>query len=359
MKLLFFIHAIKGGGAERVASLLANRFVDDGYDIVLATNTQIPFSFDINPSIKLRNIVEGCPPKDSVINKVKYYFISKSNYRRIAKIEKPDITISFNVDMNCDVVLSLLGVKTPIICCEHTNLSRRLTKRTMIRRKLIYPLASCVTVLTHYDYKKFRTKMKSLVRMPNPCITEDFKEQERNNVVLAAGRINQWKIKGFDLLISSWSQLCNQHPDWKLCIAGSSDDENMASLQSIIDKNGAKNIEFLGFRNDLDKLMQSSKVFCLSSRTEGLPMVLIEAMQYGCCCVAFDCMTGPREIIKDGVSGLLAKDKDVESLTQCLGAVMENDEYREKLANNTSQSINKYSIDAVIRRWKILFDKLS
>ena len=118
------------------------------------------------------------------------------------------------------------------------------------------------------------------------------------------------------------------------------------------------NYEFLGFRSDINDLMLSSAVFCLSSRFEGLPMVLIEAMNSGCCCVSFDCFTGPSEIIRNGKNGVLVESQNVIEMAGALRQVMNNETLRHHFSEMAPQSVKQYSSERVLRRWKILFDKI-
>ena len=154
------------------------------------------------------------------------------------------------------------------------------------------------------------------------------------------------------------SKLCSDFPDWKLQIVGNSDKDASVFLKKMAIENNCQNYEFVGFRKDVDRLMQQSEIFCLSSRTEGLPMALIEAMNAGCCCVSFDVVTGPREIIVANKSGLLAKNQDNEDFVEKLRQVMSDETLRHHLAANAPSSVVKFSTKRIIHRWYILFDKI-
>lgn len=354
MKVLFYIHAISGGGAERVLVTVANKLSEDGKHIVLATDTNYPSVYTLNTCIKQVNLYKGVTT-GTKIGSIQL----RKNIRDIAKTEKPDIIVGFLSALGCMVVFSTLGLGIPVIVCEHTNVSRFLGHALNIKRKLLYPLADCVTVLTRYDYSLWRKKLSNVVYLPNPVsIVKEDQTKERRKVIFAAGRVNQWKIKGFDNLIRCWSKLCHDFPDWSLQIAGDGDDKSLSYLRSIIDETHCKNVEFLGFRKDVKDLMQTSEIFCLSSRVEGLPMALIEAMNAGCCCVSFDVKTGPKEIIVNGKSGLIAEDQNIDDLTAKLRSVMQDEDLRHRLAANAPSSVEKYSTKRVIQRWNIMFNKI-
>lgn len=354
MKILFYIHAISGGGAERVLVTVANHLAAEGKEIVLATDTSYPCAYSLSEDIKLVNMYEGATmgSKSGSIQ-------LRKNIRKIAKSENPDIIVGFLSALGCMVTFSTLGLGIPVIVCEHTNVSRFLGHALNIKRKLLYPLANCVTVLTRYDYALWRKKVSNVVYLPNPVpLVKENLSQNRRKVVFAAGRVNQWEIKGFDNLIKCWSVLCHEFPDWTLQIAGDGDEKSLSYLNGLIEDTGATNVEFLGFRKDVKDLMQTSEIFCLSSRVEGLPMALIEAMNAGCCCVSFDVKTGPREIIVNGKSGLIAEDQNNADLTDKLRMVMKDDVLRRTYASNAPSSVEKYSTERVLQRWNILFNKI-
>lgn len=359
MKLLFYIHGITGGGGERVLATLANEFAKRSESVGIATDTDTPFAYKIDSRIVLHDLYEGTNDNSTHISKIYNSILIRKNIRRIAKQEKPDVIVAFMSALGCSVIASTLGLGIPVVVSEHTNVSRKLGRLLDIKRRLFYPLANAVTILTRYDKKLWKNKYDNVVYMPNPVsLKENKRALDRDKTVLAVGRVNQWKIKGFDNLLRCWAKLCHLHPNWKLKIAGDADTNALEFLNTLANELGCCNYEFLGFRKDVYELMQRSEVFCLSSRVEGLPMALIEAMNAGCCCVSFDVVTGPREIIRHGFSGLNAKNQDNEDLTEYLDRVMSDDVLRKSLASNAPQSIMKYSTDRIINRWYILFNKI-
>lgn len=359
MRILFYCHEITGGGAERVTSILVNEFNRRGETVYLATNLSRPFAFQIDSEVKLEDLNKNCTLSSGYLNRIKYFIRYRYNIRNIANKVKPDVIIAIMAPMGCMVTVSTLGLNIPVIICEHTNVSRFISRFYNFRRRLCYPLASCVTVLTRYDMAIWRKTHKNVVYMPNPVSLIKYENNgNKEKTVLAAGRVSCWYIKGFDNLIRSWSHLWHEFPDWKLKIAGLYDQESKNYLDAIIKETKSENVEYLGFREDIDKLMLQSEIFCLSSRVEGLPMVLIEAMNAGCCCVSFDVITGPREIIKNNKSGLLANNQDVVDLEEKLRLVMGNEELRKNYSENAPDSVKRYSTERIINRWYILFDRL-
>lgn len=361
MKLLFYIHSLKGGGAERVLCTLANRFAEIGYEVYIATDISRECAYELHDSIKLIDLLTIVNTKTSLIERTSRCIKRLHNIRRIAKGIRPDIAISFIHKTNVEVILALIGTGIPLICSEHICVAKPQGKYFERIRKIVYPLASAITVLTRNDYRLWTPSLRNVVYMPNPVeiVKSVDNSHPRRKVILAAGRLNGWRHKGFDNLIRIWKNLCHEFPDWSLHIAGNGNKESLDYLQSLIEENNCSNTEFLGFRSDIGDLMKNSEIFVLSSRIEGLPMVLIEAMNAGCCCVSFDCTTGPGEIIRDGISGILVKDQDLPEMTSKLRLVMADDDYRHRLANNTLSSIVKYDTERIVKRWEILFRKIN
>ena len=356
MKILFIIHALTGGGAERVMATVMNNLCQRGYEVCLLTNLDIPFAYAIDNRIQLINLNRPCPEDMNFFRRKlwRYYVI-----RQAAKESKCDMAVSFLVEMNCTTILSLMGSRVPLVCSEHSNVIRKYPRGVMIKRSLLYHFAGVITVLTHHDFKLWRRKYMNCVRMPNPCdLVATVNNHERDNTILAVGRVKQWNIKGFDNLIRAWGQICDNHYDWKLQIAGDYDKASYSTLNQIIVDSKAKNVMFLGFRRDVGDLMDKASVFCLSSRVEGLPMALIEAMNHKCCCVAFDVATGPSEIIRNGVTGLLIKDQDVDSLAKGLELVLSNNSLRHSMSASAPFSVRQYDTIKVIDRWELLISKL-
>ena len=360
MKLLFFIGAMNGGGAQRVMANLTNGLLKKGHEVYLAYDMNQNCSFDLDSRIICINSREGCVPnvwykKTHLYRRSRYLL----NIRKIARRIQPDIAISFMTNVNADVILMLKGLNIPIIVSEHTNISRDRGRKISFIHKKLYPLAKAVTLLTQYDCDYWSGEYKNIEYMPNPSDSKKIHHnQERRNVVISAGRVTDWETKGFDNLIRAWAIIEKNHPDWRLQIIGAGRDCDFEYLKGLAKEVVAKNVDFLGFRKDIQEIMSASAIYCLSSRHEGLPMVLIEAMNAGCCCVSFDCKTGPREIIDDNISGLLVRDQDVSDLVDKLTKVIENASLRNLLAKNAPSSVERYSTAKILEKWELLFEKV-
>ncbi|AGL17835.1 group 1 glycosyl transferase protein [Actinoplanes sp. N902-109] len=223
-----------------------------------------------------------------------------------------------------------------------------------------YPRLAAVAVLTRADEAEYRAALADgvrLVRIPNgvPAAVA-VPDQERAPVVLAAGRLN--RQKGFDLLIEAFATVHERHPEWQLHIFGWGKAREKLAAQ--IEASGlGGTVRLRGLTRDLDAEFAKVSVFALSSRKEGLPMVLLEAMGAGLPVVSFDCPTGPAEVVEDGVNGLLVPAEDVAGLAAGLCRLIEHPDEREKFGTAARGTSAQFAIPAVAARWEALFTELA
>jgi glycosyltransferase involved in cell wall biosynthesis len=242
---------------------------------------------------------------------------------------------------------------------EQMNLGAhsRALRRAIAQR---YPRLDALAVLTDGDMAAYRELLGEdaprLVRIPNTVqATKAPKADLDAKVVLAAGRLTPQK--GFDLLIPAWRTVADARPDWQLVIRGRG--ERRAQLEGLIAEHGLQDHVTLGkAAKRLRRRMSEAAIYVLSSRFEGFPLVLLEAMEAGMAVVAFDCPTGPGDIIDDHRNGLLVAAKDVERLGAALLEMIEDDELRRRCAAGAIETAHEYTMDAVGPRWDALLADL-
>jgi glycosyltransferase involved in cell wall biosynthesis len=176
-----------------------------------------------------------------------------------------------------------------------------------------------------------------------------------SRTVLAAGRFTHQK--GFDRLVAAYAPLAESHPDWQLHIYGHGELWEQISAQ-VGGLDVGDRIQLKGITSEFEAVLKNASVYAMSSRFEGLPMVLLEAFSKGVPPVSFDCPEGPRQLIEDGVNGLLVPEGDVPALTQALRGVMDDDDLRRRLGAGALRSAAEYHVDAVVERWISLFEEL-
>jgi glycosyltransferase involved in cell wall biosynthesis len=358
MKIDFIISRLNGGGAERVMVILAGFFADKGHEVRIVTLNPYKDYYTLNPKVKLVKL-------DKKINQAPFIrlvnFISLLGYY-FKKQNRPDIVISFIVFTNLISILvcRLLGI--PIIASEHNN-HHFISYPIWLNRitwRFIYPLANCITVLTKYDLDFFKKFGCNTVVMPNPCTFEPLSNSKtfRNNSIIAIGNLNRYHQKGFDNLIPIVSKILKKHPDWDLKIVGEGDKGLKLIQDQILSEKLNDRIHFLGFKNDVSGLFRENSILILPSRMEGLPMVLLEAMSQGMAVIAYDCITGPSEIISNGEDGLLIRNQDMAAMQIGLEKLITDNHLRENIGNKAIKAIENYSIDTIYEKWSRLIKSL-
>ncbi|MFI7599964.1 glycosyltransferase family 4 protein [Actinoplanes sp. NPDC049681] len=242
---------------------------------------------------------------------------------------------------------------------EHMNLGayKPGLRAAMLRA---YPRLSAVCVLTRADLAAYREALGTRVRVeriPNGIPPRaPAPDRARTRTVLAAGRLGPQK--GFDLLIDAFRTVHERHPGWQLAIFG--DGRLRARLTEQIEDRGLTCcVHLRGLTRHLDRELGAASIFALSSRYEGLPMVLLEAMAAAVPVVAFDCPTGPAEIVVDGRNGLLVTAEDTAALAEGICRLIEDGGAREAMGRAARDTSERYAMPAVARQWEQLFADLA
>jgi glycosyltransferase involved in cell wall biosynthesis len=243
---------------------------------------------------------------------------------------------------------------------DHRNLS---SYPPALRRSIVraYRRLDALVVLTERDQDEYRRAFGGfaprLERIPNGVPAARLAAADLDaKVIVAAGRLQP--SKGFDLLLDAFGSVAAAYPDWQLWIFG--DGSQRADLAAQIDRLGLSGRAVLqGFVYPLDEHLVAASMFVLSSRYEGLPMAMLEAMSLGLPVVAFDCPTGPAEVITHGRSGLLVPPGDVAGLAAAIGALIEDPARRRALGAQGRAESRRYAMDTVARRWDALFTELA
>ncbi|MNV55054.1 alpha-1,4-N-acetyl-D-galactosaminyltransferase [compost metagenome] len=172
--------------------------------------------------------------------------------------------------------------------------------------------------------------------------------------LLAVGRLHA--DKGFDLLIQAFATLAPSHPDWDLVILGEGGER--AALAAQVDKAGlASRVSMPGRAGNVGDWYENADLYVLTSRFEGLSNTLLESMASGLAAVSFDCDTGPREIVREGIDGVLVRPNgDVPALCKALADVMGDDAARQRMAQAATDVRDRFSATRVLQQWQELFD---
>lgn len=359
MKLDFIISSLNGGGAERVLSLMVNSLAKKPkYKITVITLFKGKGDYQLDPAITRVELNQTKLVPSHTFRSI----LSLSSYYK-NKSNRPDIIISYITLTNLIAIIVAKMHSIRIIAQEHNSHLRYMSGRKIISnftKKYAYKLADVVTVLTSFDIEFYTKHDVNVYVMPNPCSFAAIADNthDREKTILAVGHLDRYHHKGFDNLIELIAPILKEYPDWQLKIAGSGD-TGLKLLTRLAEKYNIKNkIVFTGFINNVSEVMRHSSVFILPSRFEGLPMVLLEAMSQGTACIAYDCKTGPSDIIENKKNGLLIEDQNMIAMQNGLRELLSNEGLRRNLSNEGIKSLNKYNILAVTKRYEDLFNKI-
>jgi glycosyltransferase involved in cell wall biosynthesis len=223
-----------------------------------------------------------------------------------------------------------------------------------------YPKLDALVCLTEGDLAEYQSVLGDSLRMraiPNsPPDLGGARADLTTKRVIAAGRLT--RQKGFGRLIAAFAQVVVQHPDWQLRIYGTG--PLRARLRRLIFEHRLYNNVFLmGRTDDLGAALEKASIFAVSSRFEGMPMVILEAMSKGLPVVSFDCPTGPREIITNGHDGMLVPNGDIDRLATTLLRLVGDDRERERLAAAALETAERYDMAVTGEQWLKLVDDLT
>jgi glycosyltransferase involved in cell wall biosynthesis len=216
--------------------------------------------------------------------------------------------------------------------------------------------AAMLVCLTDEDMKSWKQlRVKNVCVIPNMITIQPPKTINYSaKRIIAVGRYSHQK--GFDLLIKAWGVLSKKYHDWHLYIYGNEDRapyEEMAKTEKCQDT-----CHCMPVTEDIATEYGKSSIFVMSSRYEGMPLALIEAMSSGLACVSFNCPNGPSDIINDGTDGFLAKNGDINDLTTKIENLICNESLRSQIGIRAKQNIERYSPDAIMQQNILLYNRI-
>lgn len=201
------------------------------------------------------------------------------------------------------------------------------------------------------------SRLRNTVVIPNALEKREFQEcLTRRKQVISAGRI--CTVKGFDRLIEAWALAAPQLPDWHLNIYGDGTPADVADLQNKISSLGLSECVSLHPATlDIIERMAESRIYAMTSRSECFPMVLLEAMQAGLPIVAYNCPTGPRNIVVHNDTGVLVPDGDATGFADALVRLASDPDAAEAIARNARRESQRYSSGDIASKWSALFSR--
>lgn len=358
IRVLFVVSSLGCGGAEAVIRLLVQSLAspDIGPDnLQLAVLTIEPAALDFHtlPAGVERSCVRriGEPFQGGSLS---YNFRLLRKLRIDIQALRPTVIVSFGDTLNARVLLSTIGLGIPVIVSERNDPRRqRIPIVWQILRRLLYPYAALLVVQTqsmsHWAGQWIENqKIQTIPNPIEPSLSSPIAVEERAKFILAVGSLHH--RKGHDLLIEAFARIHDFLPDWTLTIAG--EGPARANLTNQIAKlDLSKKITLIGRINQPRDLYRTCGMFVLSSRYEGFPNVLCEAMAESAPVVSFNCLSGPGEIVSHEIDGLLVRPEDVTQLAETLQRLAHDLALRERLSIAASRAVEGLHPKIVSKEW--------
>ncbi|AOP44739.2 glycosyltransferase family 4 protein [Edwardsiella piscicida] len=356
--ICFFVGDIsRSGGTERVTSVLANFLAVNGYQVsILSLQCGQKSFFPLNSNVSVCNIFDdagrGITRLPSVILFLRSF------------VKKKNIDVFINVESMLSIysIPAFIYLRVRNICWEHFNYKIDLGKKV---RRVARILAACfaddIITLTERDKKFWLDKCFCKAKVnriynPVPFSLASDVDIRKKKIMLAVGRLTYQK--GFDLLLKSWSIFCLKRQDWMLRIVGSGEDEE--ELKKTCNSLGiSKFVEFYSNTNNVIEHYSISAFYVMTSRFEGFPMVLLEAQEMGLPIIAFDCDTGPSEIVIENKTGWLIDNNDVSGFSdkvEYAASVYDDDKLYNEMVTCSIDNARKYHLDNIGKKWMRLLN---
>lgn len=363
--ILFFIFSMSGGGAERVTANLANHWAGKGHRVTIVTLKDASHDvYDLEPTIDRVSLgLDGGSP--SVFAAVINNFRRIHALRRCLRELRPDVAIAMMPMANSMLALSgRSGAETRMgserAYPPHFPLG---TFWEAVRRQSYRKLDHIVAQTPKMrDWIVENTSASSVVVIHNPIpyplpsstpeiLPSDHLTKGRK-ALLSVGRLTPQKA--YDRLLRAFADLAGKFPEWDLAIVGEgplrTQHEELAEELGIRDR-----VKLPGQVGNLADWYRRADLFVLTSKFEGFPNVLAEALAHGLPAVSVDCDTGPRDIIRDGVDGLLVPQNNHGALVNGLEQLMNDAETRKAYGERATSIRDRLAIDKIAAQWEALF----
>lgn len=355
MKIACVIHSLNGGGAERVMARLVSMLGQRGHDVTLVTlDDGKRDRHEVNPVVGRVHLDLMNDSRNKFVGLIATYSRIRALRKALERI-RPEVVLSFCDATNVLTLLAMRSASVPVVVSERSDPSSQKMgfPWSLLRRKL-YRRAAKVIVLTDAAAETVRpwcrgepVVIPSAIDAP-PMIASRTRYDHTGDFV-GVGRLEH--EKGFDLLINAFAKIASDDPTSKLTIYGEGSLRN--TLQQQRDRLGlGDRILMPGWVQPIWPVLQPGGVYVLSSRYEGFPSSLLEAMSSGMGCIAVSCPSGPASIVRDGVDGLLVTPGDVTEIASAMASLRSDQTLRRRLGENARSVVARFGWEAMVDRYE-------
>lgn len=363
------------GGMERVITNKANSLADSyAMDVTIITTDQRdkPLFYTLSQRVKHQDLRINFfeIQNQNIVCKTLDYIKKQKEFQRklssLISVEKFDVIIStfgpesewlYRLKDESKKVLEIHFSKFFRLQRANTGFVGLLDRWRSHQDDIVIQKYDRFIVLTNEDKSYWRNYSNIEVIHNASTFTPLARATLKNKRVISVGRLTYQK--GYDMLVDAWALVAAKHPDWCLTIIGGGEEfeQRRAQINSL---GIGRSVELLPPSSTIEHEYLDSSIYALSSRYEGLPMVLLEAMACGVPAVAFACKCGPQDVITDGVNGLLVEDGDVSALAAGICKLIENPELRQIMGEEAARSVRKkFNEEKIMQQWVELLKNIS
>ena len=352
-RLMLIIGSLKGGGAERQLSSMANYWAAQGAEVTLATwsGPDTRDFYPLSPGVLrlwLDEPVAARAPFSMLILSGRRLL----NLRRALRVSRPDAVLSFIDISNIYTILASRGLRIRVVIAERTHpaINCTVSRPWRLLRRLCYWRADAVVAQTLDAGRWLQRKCRARVQVIANSLRDLPQVQcDREPTIIAVGRLS--KEKGIDVLLKAFAMISPDFPDWRVHILGDGI-ERRALTQLRDGLNLEDRVQFAGEVQDVELWMARAGLLVHPSRREGFPNAVLEAMGMGLAVICADCRAGPSELIQDGINGRLVPVDDVRELARVMSELMSAPKLRERLGFEARKVRQKYAQDAIMDQWR-------
>ncbi|MBK8897100.1 MAG: glycosyltransferase family 4 protein [Candidatus Competibacteraceae bacterium] len=368
MKIVIVIAHLSLGGAERVTSHLASAWARRGWEVTVVTLASPDLDFYILDQSVRRIGLDLSGNSNNLFQAITANLRRLMTLRRIFRTYQPDLVLGMMTEISVLTILANTGLSNCVLISERNHPPRLPLGRVWnwLRRR-VYPLATRVIALTNETSQWLQAHAPGcqVTVIPNPVsfplpITEPILiprkvVPEQRRILLAVGRLAEQK--GFNHLIESFASIAARWPDWDLVILG--EGPKRPVLEAQINALGLNHrVKLPGRAGNVTDWYQQADLYVMSSLFEGFPNTLVEAMAHGCPAVSFDCDTGPRDIIRHKIDGLLVPAIDGPALAEALNQLMSDPRLLIQYGNRAIDVRQRFSMERILGLWDCLFEEV-
>jgi glycosyltransferase involved in cell wall biosynthesis len=349
------------GGLQRWAHHIGRLFAARGHRVHLVgiTHAERAHDYGEDPPYAI-TVLHGRQPTAGRLKKPRHQAMVRRGALRLSRLfatARPGGVIIAAQVWAMEWVARADTAGMPVIGMSHESYEATRRSSRYARVKRHFAGADALLALTDGDADAWAfDDMSNVGAMPNPLhVTADSVSPRTERVVVRLGRLSF--EKGIDMLLESWAEVAPRHPSWRLRLYGSGPDE--AALRRQASELGLDaNVEFAGATTDIGTALAGGSIFALSSREEGFPMSIMEAMAYGLPTVAFDCAPGVRELLTDGNDGLVVTPGNTIEFAAALDRLMKDAGLRHSLGEAARTSVRRYDPETIVDRWERQFSSV-